>query len=222
MRKAIFAVLLSSLVLLLTAQAASAQTVKCTGVFTGATAGNLEIPRDSSCFILNAVIGGNVSALSGSRFRMYNTEVGGNVSGVENHGVVISRSTVSGNIELHDGAGVGVRICGTTLPNGNIDIADWQGRIDLGGELCEAGWLGSGNRFVSAHIRRNVSGGSMFIGSNTYSQELRIVENTAGAMRVWFNTGNVLHCARNATLVFTGGPNAVAKREPPPPEGQCF
>ena len=213
MRRAIFAGLLSSLFLLLTAQAASAQdTVKCEGLVIGFVPGNVEIPRDTHCEIFAAQIEGNVSALSGSSFRMLQTEVDGNVSGVEIKDTIIGNgNTVGGNIQLHNALGQ-LDVTETEVPNGRIDIAHFQGTSLLFRE----------NDFVSATIRRSVIGTLMSVESNTFDQELKVVENTGpGTKRVQNNTGRVLHCARNAAP-FVGGPNSAAKYEPPPPEGQCF
>ena len=225
-RRATLVALGASLILLLAAEGASAQTVRCTGIFTGAAPGNLEIPEGAFCEMFNATIGGNVSALRGSSFRMEDTQVAGNISGVDNRPISIQGgNTVGGNIELDGGTGE-LRICGTALPNGRINVTRWRALdLDIGGGSCV--FFRGGNEFVSASISRNETefvptATGMNVANNTYHRELRVAHNTGAAeKRVQNNRGDVLYCAGNSES-FVGGPNEVAKREPPPPRGQCF
>ncbi len=220
MRRAGIVALVAAGALLLPAQSAMAQPTRCVGLLTGPH-NAVEVPRGAACNLVNAQVRGNVTVLEDAALTSFNNEIGGNIDAVKPNTINLFQDTVLGNIDVREGTGF-VRMCGETLPNGKINIHGSRASFVLLGSNIFCGAFG-GNRYVSAHIRDNVVTSQFEVVGNTYRQETKVNDNTGPAVKAVQSNSSpgVLFCARNAPP-FVGGPNAVARREPPPPEGQCF
>jgi hypothetical protein len=210
---------------------AAGNTFECVGPETG-TFENVVVPRDAFCTLSNSTVTGDIKALRGSTLFMINMTVGGSIEGnkadnVELAAINGARNLVGGSIRIRDG-GEGAFICGTDLPEGDIEVERMfgfngqNGFVHLGGSICEGGF-GGGNTLAQGSIRvkRNTN--------TTFGIGLEIVGNTVGGdLQVLRNQGPQTKLVQNNTVAgklqcfdnespFVGGPNTASVAE-----GQCF
>lgn len=209
----------------------SGNDTQCTGFLPPGTYDNVVVPPGAFCVLQTSTVNGSVKALERSQLNIRNTTVRGNVDGDKADIVDMlafgGRNLVLGSIQVKEGGGTGnfsyARICGTDLPNGNIQIEKMRNYVLVGGpRYC--GGLGGGNTLEKGNIKveENSIGfpffGEMEISNNSVGGNVQVFKNVGpGTKFVQLNTVREdLQCFEN-TLPFVGGPNTAGKAE-----GQCF
>lgn len=209
--------------------------------------GNVKALENSSLIMRRTTVGGNVDVASrgtlGSGAVLSSSTVKGNIKALENSQLEMSGMTISGNVEgdkatlvdLFSEAGrnlVGgniqikeadfaVRVCGTDLPQGNIQLEKNTGLVLVGDPSCGGGLLG-GNTLPKGSIKVEENtipaDRRLTIEGNSVGENVLVVKNQGpGTKLVQNNTvGQNLQCFENEPP-FVGGPNTAGKAE-----GQCF
>ena len=208
------------------ASSAVADETTCAGVITGRH-DNVVVPAGESCSIFGAEISGHVRARENTRLTIVDSTVRGNVEGDRADIVQVitlgGTSVVGGHIDARQGSSF-VRVCGTQMPSGNIQVTKYgpNAFVFLGGAFCEG--AGGGNTVLRGNIKveDNVIGEfapfGLDIAENSFGNTLQVSRNVGpGAKRVQGNTvGTVLQCRDNSPP-FVGGPNVAPRKD-----GQCF
>jgi hypothetical protein len=205
----------------------------CVGIFTGVF-DDVLVPAGTFCWLMNAVVNGNIKALENSALVVQRSQVHGNIHGDKADAVQLTNNRVGGSIHITQG-GVGafllfeVLICDTHLPAGNIQVEKMRGSFGIGlvptrpDVIAFCGGGPQGNRLDKGNVKvednfvlARVQG--MDIRQNIIRQNLQVFKNVGpGPKFVQGNTaGESVQCKENAPL-FVGGPNAAQTRE-----GQCF
>jgi hypothetical protein len=238
MRRAHLAVLAAA-AMLVAAPAASADDTQCTGAMTG-TFDNVVVPENAECELTSSLVRGNVKALPDSRLFADSNDIRGSVEGdkadivsIIDSDVIAAPSVVGGDIQLKEGGGptVGLinsvaRVCGTELPQGNIQVEKFgppagAGRFSfvLIGDDANCPGLGGGNTLGKGSIKveENTITLSMGVDLNQVGGNLQVFKNTGpGFKTVNGNTGGGdLQCFDNSPT-FIGVGNTFPKEE-----GQC-
>jgi hypothetical protein len=240
MRSARSAVLVAVAAMLVVAPTASADDTQCVGALTG-TFDNVVVPADQTCFLTSSLVRGNVKALPDSRLFSDSNDIRGNVEGDKADQIDIfdfpgspGPSIVGGNIEAKEGGGSTgaafnpfVRVCGTQLPNGNIQVEKFRPPAGAGASFvligdesfCSAQGRGGGNLLGKGNIKveENTITATMAVDQNQVRGNLQVFKNTGpGDKTVNANTGGGdLQCFDNS-LPFNGAGNTFPKEE-----GQC-
>ena len=212
----------------LAASIGSASDTECVGTLSG-TFDNIVVPPGASCFLQAATVNGNVKALENSRLFFRSSTARGNIEGDNADRVDMiqltnaPRNLVLGSIQIKEGAGF-ARVCGTDLPNGNIQIHKMGTFVLIGGLQCSE--LGGGNTLARGNIKveeNNIVGSlptlpELDIRDNNIGGNVQVFKNVGpGQKTVQDNTvGEDLQCWENGPP-FVGGPNTAGKAE-----GQCF
>lgn len=203
----------------------------CDGVFTG-TFDNVVAPPGAVCYLVNAIVRGNVKALWDAVLTLdLNTTVGGSVYGDKADVLQIRNNvTIQGNIEMVEGGPHPilreVAICDADLPNGNIKIIKMTAGlsntngIDLSPTafctVASPNTLGNGS--VQVEDNTIPSPAFLSITNNMVTQNLQVYKTSgSGSKTVEGNVvGQSVQCFDNQPPFF-GGPNAAPKKD-----GQCF
>jgi len=208
----------------------SGNDTQCTGFLPPGTYDNIVVPPGAFCLLENSTVNGSVKALENSTLSIFGrVTVHGNVDGdkadiVDMLGIG-GRNLVLGSIQIKEGGSTGgfsyARVCGTDLPNGNIQIEKMKNYVLVGGpRFCNTGnTLAKGNIKVEENsIGFPVPFGEMEVSRNTVGGNVQVFKNVGPGLK--FVQGNTvredLQCFEN-TLPFVGGPNTAGKAE-----GQCF
>jgi hypothetical protein len=245
-------VLAAALLAVVLAKPAWADDTQCDGALPPGIYDNVVVPPDVSCVVVGAQVRGNVTVSEGALLQIIESTIGGNVKALPDSVFIGIEDTIRGNVE-GDLAGVVqivspnpeapdvvggniqikggrfIRICGQTLPEGNIEVTrsepfdgpdgPFDNVVAIGDEgRCQT--LGGGNILDKGGIKveeNNVTG-DLGVDQNRVGGNLQVFKNRGtGTKTVQDNTvlGN-LQCFEN-TPPFVGGPNAAQKAE-----GQCF
>lgn len=206
----------------------SGNDTECVGTLSG-TFDNIVVPPGAACFLQAATVNGDVKALENSRLFLRSVTVRGNVEGDKADRVDIiqltnaPRNLVLGSIQVKEGAGF-ARVCGTDLPNGNIQIQKMGTFVLIGGLQCSG--FGGGNTLARGNIKVEENN---IVSSLPTLPELDIRDNSVGGnVQVFKNMGPGLKTVQTNTVredlqcfengpPFVGGPNAAGKAE-----DQCF
>jgi hypothetical protein len=197
---------------------------------------NIVAPPGTTCAFRDVIVKGNVKALEDSRLGIDFSTVQGNIEADKADAVAVARETVVlGNIQIKEGgpdtgtAGGGpvtVEVCGSTLPNGNIQVEKMTGDIRIGtggphGFSCGTGnTLEKGNIMVQENNIEAIPGQpsqGLSIEGNAVAGNLQVFKNTGdGPITIEGNTvRESLQCKENTNPIFADGNTA---REA---EGQC-
>jgi hypothetical protein len=250
MRKArLLLVALVSASMLVFAPAAAADDTICSPSLPPGTYDNVVVPAGAGCGLFSSTVLGNIKLLPGASFFGDSNTVHGNIEGDKAVSVDIvdfsftpAASVVHGSIQVKEGnvptgppptgTAAFVRVCGTLLPGGNIQVEKFgpSGVVFVGGATFCPALLGGGNTLPKGSIKVEENGitvisfGSPFfglgleIGGNVVGQNLQVFKNTGpGTKVVAGNTvGESIQCKENSPP-FVGGPNTAPKIE-----DQCF
>lgn len=227
---AVLALALAATLLGLAAPTAKADDTNCTGALTG-TFDNVVVPEGATCVLSNSLVRGNVKALPDSSLTSDSNIIRGNVEGDKADDIFIFSTTgpsvVGGNIQAKEGD-IGVAVCGTRLPNGNIQIEKFDASLGIivGGQVPvpgvpACGAIGGGNVLEKGNIKVEENRIGIFgldVSNNRVAQNLQVFKNRGGALRrVQSNqVGENLQCFENQQP-FVGSPNTAGKAEE-----QCF
>jgi hypothetical protein len=227
----------------------SGSDTECRNVVLTGTLDNVVVPPGAFCFLENSTVLGNVDALANSELRIRSTTVRGNVKAHENSFLTIRSTTVRGNVDSDKANSVSflsfaltgdqrnlvlgnihlkehgevegaVELCGTHLPEGNIEIQKMRRFVIVGSFACLS--AGGGNTLLKGTIKVEdneiIEFTSLLIGDNSVGGNLQVFKNRGLGLKFVENKtvhGN-LQCFENDPP-FVGGPNVAGKAE-----GQCF
>lgn len=191
---------------------------ECNGTLSGAFQ-NVVVPPGGFCFLVNATVEANVTALEGSVLAVFDTQIGGNIFGRGADVVNTGRITVGENIRIRGGGPhpvfTEVAICGADV-TGNVTVDAMTGDVRIDPEFCGSPNTVDGN----VTIRKNVipAGNVLSISRNIIGGETHVNGNVGpGSKLVQGNTiVGTLTCDGNESP-FVGGPNVAARAR-----GQCF
>ena len=187
---------------------------------------NVVVQAGEICVLTNSTVKGNVKALENSILIMISTTVGGNVQGYKPHIVHLfaetRRNLVGGNIQIRESIFAAL-VCGTDLPEGNIQLEKNGGYVNVGAVGCAQNNLADGNTLAKGNIQvlHNTVGSfgsTIDITDNSVGGNLQVFKNQGPRTTLVQNNtvqGN-LQCFGN-TEPFVGGPNTARKLQ-----GQCF
>ena len=219
---------------------ASAGNTPCVGALPPGTYDNVVVPKNEQCMLNSSLVLGNVKALRDSILFADSNEIRGNVEGDKADVVSIvdtpdlpEASIVHGNIKAKEGGGSTgassmfntiARVCGTLLPQGNIQIEKFSpgpanpSFVAIGAEFfCDD--QGGGNTLQDGNIKveENTITGLLRVDLNQVGGNLQVSKNTGdGPKTVNGNTGSGnLKCFNNSPP-FDGSGNTFPKEE-----GQC-
>jgi hypothetical protein len=185
----------------------------------------------SGAVLSSSTVKGSIKALENSQVEMTGMTVGGNVEGDKADFVDLfteaGRNQVGGSIQIKEAGAV--RVCGTDLPEGNIQLEKNTGFVQVGGSGCGAGLFG-GNTLSKGNIKVEENTIPASCGPfPPFPCRLEIIGNSVGGnVLVFKNRGPGTKLVQNNTVVqnlqcfendppFVGGPNTAGKAE-----GQCF
>jgi hypothetical protein len=231
---ALFALLVSTLVVLVVAPGAAADDTPCIGAVTG-THDNVVVPPGQTCTLSAATVLGNVKALQDSSLLVTGSNVRGDVQGDKADIVQVFNSRVREDITIKEGGPAGVLppgfffcipatgptspceavVLSSTIEEGNVQIEKTQGDT----VVRASGLLSLNPIRGNVLIYENSVAANEFISidDNTVEQNMQVFKNKGpGAKFVVSNTVREnLQCFENETP-FTGGGN-VARQV----QGQC-
>jgi hypothetical protein len=230
------AVVLTGLVAV-SSTAAARDSFICNGVFRNAVYGDVVVPRDGACTLVNASVSGNVVALKNAFFQATGTRIAGSVFGKEAQTIFNDTgSKVSGSIRTNqtkqvfvfnsrvvrgidvERATAAVQICGTTVSKGNISVERSGGDILIGDPLA-VGCRGNSVRRGSIEIKSNLPDIEFVIRGNRISRgNLEVIRNTGPIPKIVAGNigGDRLKCTGNGAPVL-----ASANRNWDRSHGQC-
>ena len=224
-------------VLAMASPAAAHKKFRCESTLTGVTLANVVVPRDASCILVDSTVNGNVSVGKNAFFQATNTAIGGKVRAdralsifidtgssvgrslrTDRTGqVFIFNATVNGDVEVDDTPEV-VQICGTTVPNGDVEVKHSGTDILIGDPQTE-GCAGNTVSRGDIEVERNFADVEFVVRGNTVPVGDLEVNNNRGPVEkfVQDNTGgDELECFGNSDT-FTASRNTGWNRK----KGQC-
>jgi hypothetical protein len=224
-------------VLAMASPAAAHKKFRCESTVTGVTVDNVVVPRDGSCILIDSNVNGKVSVGKNAFFQATNTAIAGKVradralslfidtgSSVgrsvradDTTQVFIFNATINGDVEVDDTSEV-VQICGTTVPNGDVEVKHSGTDILIGDPQAE-GCAGNTVSRGDIEVERNVADIEFVVRGNTVSVGDLEVNSNRGPVEkfVQDNTGgNELECFGNSPTFTASGNTGWSKKE-----GQC-
>jgi hypothetical protein len=238
MRKLFVLPIVALLAVLATASPAAAhKKFRCESTLTGVTIDNVVVPRDASCILVDSAVNGNVSVGKNAFLQATNTAIGGKVradralsifidTGSSVGGsvrtdhtsqVFIFNATVNGDVEVDDTPEV-VQICGTTVPNGDVEVKH-SGLDILIGDPQTEGCAGNTVSRGDIEVERNFADVEFVVRGNTVSVgDLEVNDNRGPVEKfVQDNTGgDELECFGNSPTFTASGNDAWDRKK-----GQC-
>jgi hypothetical protein len=200
--------------------AGSGDDTQCIGAIAGPH-DNVVVPPDMVCNMFGAQVKGSVKALSNSILRINSSTIQGNVEGDKAFLVWLQiANTVGGNIQIKEGANAVV--CGTTVPNGNIQLEKITQVAIVGAAAFDFGSCVVGNTVTKGNVKLEENSTALAEGivvrDNMIGGNLQVFKNKGPGSKVvqFNNVGQNLQCFENDPP-FVGGPNVAGKAE-----GQCF
>jgi hypothetical protein len=207
----------------------------CNGTFTGVTLGDVVVPPNGSCILMDSVVNGQVDVLKDAYFQATNTQISedvngeraqtvfidtgssaGSVGGDKTAQIFVFNATVNGDVDSDHGTNE-VEICGSTV-KGTATVQDLHG----GGNEILIGDPADGcapNTLKNVRVDHNVTDFLLSIRGNTISGNATVSHNDGPSDKFvqGNNGGKTLKCVGNATP-FAGGPNGAWASK----QGQCF
>jgi hypothetical protein len=198
---------------------------ECVGFLPPGTYQNVFVPPGAFCVLQSSMVKGNLTAFEHSRLETDITTIRGSLKGLEGSTVSLLRCVVEGNIETDKAfhAGVGactvrgnilvqgtssstVRVVGTEVLEGGIQIEKSAGGVVMGQVIVHKG-----------NVKIEDNAGVLSIAGIEVAQNMQIFKNAGGGQVIGNTVGENLQCFENGPG-FVGGPNFAAGQA----EGQCF
>jgi hypothetical protein len=209
----------------------------CTSEQTGVTLGNVVVPENGSCTLIDSTVTGNVKVKRGAFFQATNTDIAGKVeadraqtlfidsgSTVGKHvesektvQVFVFDATIHGDLEIEKTTEV-VNVCGNTIEEGDVEVERSGTDLLIGDPLtkdCAGNTVSKGD----VEVKRNTAEVEFVVRGNTVSNgDLEVLRNTGTAPKfVEDNTGgDELECWGNEDPFSASGNTGWQERE-----GQC-
>lgn len=209
MKRPLIITMMALVVGVLTAPAAQADSVECTGALTGPVPANVIVPEGATCNLNRADVMGNVEVRPDARLNSTFSTIRGNLGGSETFHVQIfgtmggSDSVIRGNVQINGSPDVDsnfhtirdTSIWGNLSFNGNdIRIEVLRTEVDRNGSFIDNG-----------------DGQGVQVSQNDIGKNLEVIGNS-GLVQVTMNdVGKNLTCKDNQTLV--DGGNTVGGKD---------
>ena len=190
--------------------AVAAQDVECSGVLTGVTARNVNVPRGGACILRSSTVAGRVFAPAASYFQATTTRIAGDVVGADAQTLFLDvGSSVRGSVRANrvaqvfvfgsrvrrnlriDRATDQIYVCDSTIERGSVRVT-WSSRDIVIGDPrsgeCDGNTVRRGNMSVlwnTTDVQLVVSGnrfprGNLIVAGNTGPSEKTVKDNFGG------------------------------------------
>jgi hypothetical protein len=211
MRKlSIFPVVALIALLAISSPAAAGTKFECEGVETGVTVGDVVVPRDAACTLIDSTVTGNVHVGRNAFFQATGTDIAGKVQSFRSLTVFIDtdstvgrsvrtdkttqvfvfNATVGGDIDVNRAKEV-AQVCGTTVTSGDVEITRSgpdllfgdPAAVDCAGNTVSEGDVEIEHNFTDVEfvVRGNtISAGDLEVKHNRGPVEKFVEDNTGG------------------------------------------